>query len=458
MADTSKPLILACATPIIGHLSPFREICRELIQRGYDVTVITGSHFKPIIESIGAGFVPLEGYADYTEADLNVRFVERLSYPPGPEQLAYDLTNVFFNCVPGQSMALQKGIKLLNETHPGRKIVVMTEAAFFGSVALKLGAPGADSIAGTVGIGIIPVVLSSIDLAPFGPGIMPDASASTPEGRARNAAMAEQFRAAIFGKVDPVYEEKLKEGGAITAIPKYTFGVDLPYLLHDRFVQMCTPSIEYPRSDAPATLRFAGGLPKSRSKNVVHPSWWADVTQKPQDKKIVFICQGTIANDVKELVLPTMEAFQDRDDWLVVVALGRKGLTLPEGTVVPSNVRVEDYILFDEILPYTSVFVTNGGYGALQHSIHSGVPLIMAGMTEDKPEVSARAEWAGIAVNLRTATPSPQAIRDAAEELTQNPKYKKRVLELQEEMKSFDPAAVVIANIEEVAAGTPIDA
>jgi hypothetical protein len=38
-------------------------------------------------------------------------------------------------------------------------------------------------------------------------------------------------------------------------------------------------------------------------------------------------------------------------------------------------------------------------------------------LIEDKAEVSMRGEWAGIAVNLRTNTPSPEAIRDGVDRI-----------------------------------------
>ena len=52
--------------------------------------------------------------------------------------------------------------------------------------------------------------------------------------------------------------------------------------------------------------------------------------------------------------------------------------------------------------------VTNGGYGAVQRALTTGVPLVVAGDTEDKPEVAARVEWFGAGVNLRTGAPTAE--------------------------------------------------
>ena len=213
-------------------------------------------------------------------------------------------------------------------------------------------------------------------------------------------------------------------------------------------------TVEYPRSDAPPSIRFAGGLPKGKRDAFANPpTWWSEVADNNGKKKIVAVSQGSIAMNFSDLVIPTMEALKDREDILVVVALGRKGAALPERTNVPANARVADFIPFDELLPHCAAFISNGGYGAFQHAISNGTPLVVGGATEDKPEVAARAEWAGVAVNLRTAQPTVEALRTAVDEVISNPKYKKRALELEEEMARFDPMSIVAENIEELAAG-----
>jgi UDP:flavonoid glycosyltransferase YjiC (YdhE family) len=57
----------------------------------------------------------------------------------------------------------------------------------------------------------------------------------------------------------------------------------------------------------------------------------------------------------------------------------------------------------------------------------------MAGATEEKPEVCMRGEWAGIAVNLRTGTPSVEQVRDGVDKILADPKYKARVIMVQKE-------------------------
>ena len=67
--------------------------------------------------------------------------------------------------------------------------------------------------------------------------------------------------------------------------------------------------------------------------------------------------------------------------------------------------------------------VTNGGYGGVQQALANGVPLVMAGDSEDKPEVAARVHWAGVGVNLHTSTPSSTKIAKAVARILADPTY-----------------------------------
>ena len=52
--------------------------------------------------------------------------------------------------------------------------------------------------------------------------------------------------------------------------------------------------------------------------------------------------------------------------------------------------------------------VTNGGYGGVQFALAHGVPLVVAGDHEDKPETAARVAGSGVGRNLKTGRPTPR--------------------------------------------------
>jgi UDP:flavonoid glycosyltransferase YjiC (YdhE family) len=61
------------------------------------------------------------------------------------------------------------------------------------------------------------------------------------------------------------------------------------------------------------------------------------------------------------------------------------------------------------------VLITNGGLGGTQQAIAAGVPVIAAGLTEDKPAVAARVAYHGLGTDLHTATPTPEEVAAATE-------------------------------------------
>ena len=62
----------------------------------------------------------------------------------------------------------------------------------------------------------------------------------------------------------------------------------------------------------------------------------------------------------------------------------------------------------------------------MQRALSAGVPLVVAGNTEDKPEVAARVAWSGAGVNLRTGTPTPGVVRTAVREVLNDARYLQR--------------------------------
>ena len=181
--------------------------------------------------------------------------------------------------------------------------------------------------------------------------------------------------------------------------------------------------------------------------------WWSDIKVNSERRRIVAVSQGTVAINYNHLVIPTLEALKDRDDIFVVVALGKKGATLLKGTSIPDNSRVADWIPFDELLLLSDCFVTNGGYGGFQNCLAHGVPIVIAAPHfADKRDIADRVEWSGTGINVRTGTPTSEAVKDAVLGVLTDEKYKRRALEIQAEIQNYDPMAIIAGAIDEVAA------
>ncbi|KAK8078036.1 UDP-glucosyltransferase B1 [Apiospora saccharicola] len=447
MSAPGKPLVVLTCTPGQGHTNPIKTLAKALTLAGYEVTVVSSSHYQKHFEDAGCSYVAIQGYGDYWDGDRETKWPERASIPPGPDQFAWTIEHSFVRVIPDQHAAVQKAIKGLRETHPGRAVVLLNESAFLGSLPLMKGA-GEVKPDGTIGIGINPISLNSVDTAPFGLGLPPPKSAAE---SAQYAEMRKGVEHLYLAKPQAVFNDIAKDLGAET---DGTVCSDAPYLWPDRFLQLCASSIMYPRSDAPDSVRFTGGLPRlprpTEAASLDRPAWWNEVVANPAGKDIVFVCQGTVLMNYDDLITPTLEALKDRPNTLVIAALGQRGATLDSSINVPENVRVVDYVSFDDILPHCSVFVGTGGYGGIQHSVSHGTPMVVAGVTEDKTEMCAICEWAGVAVNLRTGKPTSEALRAGIDKVLSDPTYKNACVRIQAEMAASDPIKIIMKNIEEV--------
>jgi UDP:flavonoid glycosyltransferase YjiC (YdhE family) len=221
----------------------------------------------------------------------------------------------------------------------------------------------------------------------------------------------------------------------------------------DLYLQPSVPGIEYPRSDLPAQVHFIGMLLAEAPRDWSPPPWWSELDGSTA---VVHVTQGTIANTRPELLAPALAGLADEDVLVVVSTGGRPVEQLGLGAL-PANARIGSFLSYPELLPRTAAMVTNGGYGGVQTALSHGVPLAVAGTTEDKPEVAARVAWSGAGINLKTSAPAPQQVLRGVRTLLDDPRYRTRALALQAEYASYDAVALGVELIERLTAtGKPV--
>jgi UDP:flavonoid glycosyltransferase YjiC (YdhE family) len=164
------------------------------------------------------------------------------------------------------------------------------------------------------------------------------------------------------------------------------------------------------------------------------------------------VTQGTVANHNFELLIaPTLAALANEPDVLVVATTGGRPVDAIPGAI-PSNARVASYLPFEWLLPRVDVLVTNGGYGSVNQAMSFGIPLVTAGMTEDKADVNARVAWSGVGVNLATNEPTQDALRAAVRAVLDRPAYRMRASQMANEFARIDTRSEILSIISEVVA------
>jgi UDP:flavonoid glycosyltransferase YjiC (YdhE family) len=109
-----------------------------------------------------------------------------------------------------------------------------------------------------------------------------------------------------------------------------------------------------------------------------------------------------------------------------------------------------DKLQYHEIMPFTDIFITNGGFGGVQLALSYGVPLIIAGRTDDKGEVAARIAWSKCGINLKTSSPSPRSICRAVQKILSGKKIKLRAQEIKNFIKKENAPEFACELLEEL--------
>ena len=288
--------------------------------------------------------------------------------------------------------------------------------------------------------GMSALPLGSRDTAPFGLGIQPNNSAF---GRLRNALLNGLSQRVLMRDVT-VHLDRVRVSVGLPPKSQDFFSAALsPFL----YLQGTTPTFEYPRSDLPPQVHFIGPFLPSLEANVTRPAWWEELTD---GKPVVFVTQGTVATDAGDLILPAIRALANYNV-LVIVTTGGQPIENLGLDSMPANVRVEQFIPYEHLLPHVDVMVTNAGFNGVQLALANGVPLVTAGQTEEKPEICARVQWAGVGIDLKTSTPRPMQIRDAVMKILGSSQYRQRAFRFKTEIAQYDAPALATALLEQLA-------
>jgi MGT family glycosyltransferase len=397
-----------------GHFNPTRAIVRELVRRGHEVVWMTGATFEAKVAAAGARFVPLP-----PKIDLSIRGVFEtfpvLKGRRGAEQgLVYQY--VFLD----KAAPTVEALDAVLADFPAD--VLVGDNVQFGAyfTAERRGLPSAM-------ISVLPLMVPSRDTAPAGFGLPPDRRL---RARLKHRWIELAGRRYVRDVERHATGVRHRLGLPPFAGPYFRAVFELP----DLILQLTAPAFEYPRSDAPAALRFVGPVMLHKDPAFVPPAWWPELdAARAAGRPVVLVNQGTLSTDVDDLIVNAVEGLKEMDALVVAVSVAPG-----EAGPLPANVRAEPYVPFAHLLPHVDVVVTNGGYGATQLALAHGIPLVVAGDTDDKMEVAARVAWTGAGLNLRTHRPAPEAVRAAVAEVLADPAYRASARRLADAFARYD--------------------
>ena len=418
--------ILIIVEPAEGHFNPFVPIIKKFVERGHIVLCLTGRVYRDRVESLGAGFIPLPAQWDVGDQEV-YDFFPALKSLKGLAQIKFYIKHVMYDQVPDILKALESVLADFKAD------VIMGDSFMVAGTWLReLGGPP------SVRLSVLPLSLPGKDLAPFGLGLMPG---STYFSKLRNNLLHGLFEKVLFKDVQQ-HVNQLRHKVGLPAYDKYLFisAVESP----DLVLHTSTPVFEYPRPTFPANFRFIGPVVLPPKSDFQPPDWWQEI-EHSRDKPVILVNQGTVARDCNDLIVPAVDALKHENVWVVAVPVTENADVASLG-----NLRTAPYIPFGNLLPLVDVMVTNGGFGAVQNALAHGIPLVIAGATEDKMEVAARVEYAGAGINLKTKQPTAAEIRTAVMKILSDPSFKHNALKLKNDFQQYDAPALALEFVEEL--------
>ncbi|MGZ8509623.1 MAG: glycosyltransferase [Chitinophagaceae bacterium] len=414
---TGKKILFA-SMPAEGHVNPLTGLAKYLQSKGCDVRWYTGSSYSSKMEKLGIPLFPFRKAVEVTGENLEELFPGREKIKGQVKRLVYDMIHVFIRQAP-------KFIDDMQEIHKDFPFdVVVAECTFTAIPLIKkvLKVP-------VVGVGIVPLTETSRDLPPVGLGMTPT---KTFIGRIKQGFLRFITNEILFRKANVANYEILDSYGVEYSRSNM---FDIAVKASDLYLQSGTPGFEYRRSDMGKNIRFIGSLlPYSPGKKTAP---WND-TRLKQYQTIVLVTQGTVEKDTEKLLVPTLEAFKDTST-LVICTTGGSQTEELRKRFPQRNLVIEDFIPFDNIMPYANVYITNGGYGGVMLGIENELPMVVAGVHEGKNEICARVGYFKLGINLGTEKPKPEQIRAAVEKIIADTTYRANVEKLGKEFNCYNP-------------------
>lgn len=420
--------VMLAAMPFHGHAVPMAAVAESFVRDGHAVRVYTGRAHAARFEAIGAEVVRWGAARDFDELDLSATYPELVG-TKGARQTLVNIEHLFIRTGADQAADLLDAYA----ERPWDAIV---------ADGMSLGARFASERTATpwVTVSVVPLALPSRALPPPGLGLAP---ARGPMGRARDA-LLRSLGGVVLRGLQRAYADERRRAG----LPSNGPTLESAFFSPDLICASGVEELEYPRPDATAPVVFVGELTRHDAESGAEPGarplpdWWGelDATTLP----VVHVTQGTLNVDPRDLIAPTFAAL-GRQRVLLVATTGRAddaSLPFP----APPNARVAGRVPYRALLPRTDVMITNGGWGGVLAALAHGIPVVVAGGDVDKPEVAARAAWAGAGVNLHAGRPRARAVLAAWRRVSTDAAYRTAAQRIAASFAEHDGPAEVVGH------------
>ncbi|RRD96408.1 glycosyltransferase [Clostridiales bacterium COT073_COT-073] len=358
------------SVPFSGHLYPLLTLAEPLLhEENYQIRVITGDRKIELVEKIGFSALPIlpdhpGKMEEIANTDMKISALGMLRQFRQVTQLLPE--------------AMQELKKIWQADRPDIVIADFVTVVA-GIVCEELGIPWITTIP-------TPFAIESRTSTPsYLGGLKPS---QTVYGKIRDMAgrsLIHGFKRMAFA----LFRRNLGEYQNFKIYDEH--GYERIYSPHS-ILALGMKELEF-RDDFPAQLRWVG----YRCRSFERVETELSITGQPGRKKVLVTCGTHLLwekQNLMEMAKLLGRKYPDMDFW---VSLGNCDARDRPVVFKAKNVRVYEYLPYEQILPEVDYVFHHGGAGILYHCIEYGKPALIMPRDYDQFDYAVRAEMAGIA-------------------------------------------------------------
>jgi UDP:flavonoid glycosyltransferase YjiC (YdhE family) len=382
--------VLFTTQPGVGHFHPLVPLIQALTGAGHDVAVACAPSFASTVEASGVQALPA-GFDWLIGGAMEESFPGVKGIPPGPERVAWMITNVFAG-VTAERMATD--VMTLAATWPF-DLVVRETLEFGGYLAAeRMDLPHA-------------VVQTVIDR----PGVAPILAPCINRQRTRLGLSADN---------------------ELATLRRYLHLSSRPPSLHTGPFASTNHSYRAPIFDR----SLADSAPE-----------WADA---PMASPVVFASLGTVVNPAIQGVFKSLLEGLSPVAGTLVLAVSPSVDPSAFGPQ-PAHIHVERYVPQSLVFPRCDLVVTHAGSGTLIAALAHGLPMVLIPLAADQPHNAAAAAARGLGRIVGPEERTADAIETAARDVLEDPTYRRNARQVRDEMAALPPLEYAVELLERLA-------
>lgn len=391
---------------ISGHLNPMTTLGRELMRRGYRVSLLGILDGRAKAESAGLEFIPIG--ADDSPLGSRAKFVEELGKLHGRAALRFTI-----ECF------REAGILQLRDLPDA-----VRTAGIDGLLIDQVSAPAA-------------TVADYLDL-PY--VTMCNALAANYEDEVPPLVTSWQFRPTPLGRCRnrlgyAVLNHTLEPVRRLISDQRVAWGLSaLPpgEPIYSPLAQIAQqPAVfDFPRKRLPPWFHYTGPF---------HDDSSGDPIDFPYERltgiPLIYASMGTLQNR-QDRVFTAIAAACEGLPAQLALSLGNPHQTvLPD---LPGSPLVVPYAPQLELVKRSALVITHAGLNTVLETLSQGVPMVAIPITNDQPGVAARLSWLGAGQVVPLAGLRADPLRKAIQTVLTDPGYRQRARNLQKQFQALD--------------------